>query len=376
MNTEFTAEERLRYSRHLIMPELGAEGQARLKNARVLCIGAGGLGSPAALYLTAAGVGTIGIVDSDKVDLSNLQRQILHRTTDVGRPKVTSAGETLRALNPGVRLQLHQCDFRSDNAMELVADYDIVIDGSDNFATRYLSNDVCVFTGKPNVYGSVFRFDGQASVFAPHLGSGCYRCMFPQPPPPGTVPSCAEAGVLGVLPGIIGTMQALEAIKLILGFGETLLGRLLHFDAARMRFREFKLRRDPACPVCGENPTITAAIDYERFCSGETAEPKSMSVHELKQKLATNSVAVVDVREPWEHDIAQLSAATLIPLGDLPDRVDELPRDRDLALLCRSGVRSAMAVQFLEGAGFSRAYNVEGGILAWAEEIDPSLPRY
>src|SRR3989442_6436384 len=309
-----TREETTRYSRHLIMPEVTADGQRRLKAARVLCIGAGGLGSPAALYLAAAGVGTIGIVDFDDVDLSNLQRQILHGTKDVGRSKLESARDRLSDINPKIDIELHRCRFTSENASQLVGQYDVIVDGSDNFPTRYLSNDVCVFARKPNVYGSVFRFDGQTTVFAPHLGGPCYRCLFPEPPPPGSVPNCAQAGVLGVLPGIIGTIQANEAIKLILGVGEPLVGRLLYFDALKMKFREFNLRRDPQCPVCGDSPTITEPIDYEAFCGRAGAEEaksiRAISVHDLKRKLAqAHSVTLLDVREPFEYEIARIEGS-------------------------------------------------------------------
>jgi len=375
-----TKDEQLRYSRHLLMPEVGAEGQRRLKAARVLCIGAGGLGSPAALYLVAAGVGKIGIVDLDDVDLSNLQRQILHGTKDVGRKKVESARDRLREMNPHIDIELHECRFSSNNALDLVSGYDVVVDGSDNFPTRYLSNDVCVWAQKPNVYGSVFRFDGQATVFAPHLGGPCYRCLFPEPPAPGTVPNCAEAGVLGVLPGIIGMIQAIETIKLILGLGETLVGRLLHFDALKMKFREFNVRRDPQCPVCGAQPTITEPIDYEQFCGiGEaTADAvPAISVHDLKQKMETNGVVtIVDVREPFEYEIARIEGSKLIPLGELPDRLDELDRDRYTVVHCHSGMRSAQAVQLLRREGFANVFNLAGGIAQWSEEIDPTVPKY
>ena len=378
---EFTQEERVRYSRHLMMPEVGAEGQKKLKAGRVLCIGAGGLGSPAALYLAAAGVGTLGIVDLDDVDLSNLHRQLLHGTKDIGRKKLESAQERLRDVNPNVAVERHECRFTSANARDIVENYDVVVDGSDNFPTRYLSNDVCVFARKPNVYGSIFRFDGQSTVFAPHLGGPCYRCLFPEPPEPGTVPSCAEAGVLGVLPGIIGTMQAIEAIKLLLGIGEPLIGRLLNFDALKMKFREFNLRRDPECPVCGENPTITELIDYEQFCGIAPAQSTeaipTISVHELKRKIEANgALTVLDVREPFEYEIAHISGSKLIPLGELPRRFDELARDGEIAVHCKSGKRSAQAVQLLRHAGFTNVANVTGGIDAWANEIDPSVPKY
>ena len=381
--TELSNEELTRYSRHLIMPEVTIDGQRRLKAARILCIGAGGLGSPAALYLAAAGVGTLGLVDNDAVDLTNLQRQILHGTKDVGRKKLESARDRLRDANPNVEIELHDARFASVNAQELVAPYDIVVDGSDNFPTRYLSNDVCVWARKPNVYGSVFRFDGQSTVFAPHLGGPCYRCMFPEPPPPGTVPNCAEAGVLGVLPGIIGMIQATETIKLILGLGQSLVGRLLHFDALKMKFREFNLRRDPQCPVCGEKPTITSPIDYEQFC-GVNATPATaqgnaipaISPGDLKNKIDQKSpVVILDVREQFEWDIARIEGATLIPLDELPDRFGEIDRDAEVVALCHSGMRSAMAVEFLRRQGFSRAANLEGGIDAWAEQIDSTMAR-
>jgi len=378
---EFTQEERVRYSRHLMMPEVGTEGQKKLKAGRVLCIGAGGLGSPAALYLAAAGVGTIGIVDLDDVDLSNLHRQLLHGTKDIGRKKLESARDRLRDVNPNVAIELHECRFTSVNAREIVKNYEVVVDGSDNFPTRYLSNDVCVFAQKPNVYGSIFRFDGQATVFAPHLGGPCYRCLFPEPPEPGTVPSCAEAGVLGVLPGIVGTVQAIEAIKLLLGIGEPLIGRLLHFDALKMKFREFNLRRDAECPVCGENPTITEPIDYEQFCGiapAQNAEAiPTISVQELKRKIEANgALTILDVREPFEYEIAHIDGSKLIPLGELPDRFEELPRDREIVAHCKSGKRSAQAVQLLRRAGFTNVVNVAGGIEAWANEIDPAMPKY
>src|ERR1700730_4742586 len=371
-----TNEERIRYSRHLIMPEVGAEGQRRLNAARVLCIGAGGLGSPAALYLAAAGVGKIGIVDPDDVDLSNLQRQILHGTKDVGRKKVESARDRLREMNPHIDIELHECRFSSNNALDLVSGYDVVVDGSDKFPTRYLSNDVCVWAQKPNIYGSVFRFDGQATVFAPHLGGPCYRCLFPEPPAPGTVPNCAEAGVLGVLPGIIGMVQAIEAIKLILGVGETLAGRLLHFDALKMKFREFNVRRDLECPVCGERPTITEPIDYDKF-GGIAADVSAISVHELKQKLdARETIQLIDVREPFEFEIARIDGAKLIPLGQLADRLHELKQNGETVVHCHRGPRSAQAVEMLRRAGFAPVYNLEGGIEAWADEIDPAMQKY
>lgn len=382
---QFSNDEIARYSRHLIMPEVTLEGQRKLKAARVLCIGTGGLGSPIALYLAAAGVGTLGLVDFDVVDFSNLQRQILHGTSDVGRAKLHSARDRIREVNPNVQVELHETLFKSDNAREIVAPYDVVIDGTDNFPTRYLSNDICVFLKKPNIYGSIFRFDGQCTVFAPHLGGPCYRCMFPEPPPPGLVPSCAEGGVLGVLPGIIGVMQAIEAVKLIMGIGEPLLGRLVHFDALKMRFREFKLRRDPNCPVCSANPTITDLIDYDQFCGlpqaaaeeAKAGEVPAINVRELKRRLdARENFVLVDVREPFEHDIARIPGSKLIPLGELPGRLSELDSADEIVLHCKSGRRSAQALRVLKEAGFARLWNVSGGIEAWADQIDPSVPKY
>jgi molybdopterin/thiamine biosynthesis adenylyltransferase/rhodanese-related sulfurtransferase len=380
-------EELARYSRHLILPEAGVDGQRRIKAARVLCIGAGGLGSPAALYLTAAGIGTLGLVDADRVDASNLQRQILYGTDDVGKPKLEKAQSRLREMNPEVQIVRYDTQLTSANAKEIIAPYDLVIDGSDNFPTRYLSNDVCVFARKPNIYGSVFRFEGQASVFAPHLGGPCYRCLFPEPPPPGAAPSCAEAGVLGVLPGIIGLIQATEALKLILGAGETLAGRLLHFDALKMKFREFQLRRDPACPVCGDAPTIFEPIDYEQFCAGPAADDDdwfaapagvpTISVRELKTKMEMKeALTLIDVREPYEYEIARIEGSRLIPLGELETQVSELPRSGMLVLQCHSGGRSEHAVRMLQEAGFENAVNLLGGIDAWSVEVDSTVPRY
>lgn len=369
-----------RYSRHLIMPEVGLDGQRRLKAARVLCIGAGGLGSPATLYLAAAGVGTIGLVDFDVVDFSNLQRQILHGTPDVGRPKLESARDRLTAVNPNVRIETHETALTSANAREILAGYDLVIDGTDNFPTRYLVNDACVLLGKPNVYGSIFRFEGQASIFgAP--GGPCYRCLYPEPPPPGLVPSCAEGGVLGVLPGIVGTIQATEAVKLLLGIGTPLVGRLLVFDALQMRFREFTLQRDPACPVCGEAPTIRELVDYEEFCGVGTrhaleAHEPEVTARELKALLASaEPPLLIDVREPHEARICRIPGARLIPLGDLPRRVAEIDGTRRIVVHCRSGQRSARAVSFLRGAGFD-AWNLKGGILDWIDQVDPTQPKY
>ena len=369
----FSDDERARYSRQLMLPQIGAAGQQRLKDARVLCIGAGGLGSPAALYLAAAGVGTLGLVDSDRVDLSNLHRQILHGTNDVGRAKLESARDRIAEANPHVNVVLHAERFVANNALDLVRDYDIVVDGSDNFPTRYASNDACVLAAKPNVYGSVFQFDGQAAVFAPHLGGPCYRCIFPEPPPPGAAPSCAEAGVLGVLPGIVGLIQAAEAIKLITGLGESLVGRLLHFDALKMSFREFKLRRDPQCPICGDAPTITEPQQIGAGCGA----PAALTVHELKAKLdAGEPLQLIDVREPDEHEIARIDSARLIPLAQLEQRRAEITADSPVVLFCHSGVRSAYAAELLRAAGLGQVLNLEGGIDAWSREIDPSVPRY
>jgi adenylyltransferase/sulfurtransferase len=377
-----TNDEILRYSRHLIMPEVGMEGQQKLKAAKVLCIGAGGLGSPLALYLTAAGVGTLGIVDFDVVDFTNLQRQIIHSTSDVGRKKLDSAAEKLKAINPFVNLRTFETRLSSENALELFREFDIVADGTDNFPTRYLVNDACVLTGKPNVYGSIFRFEGQASVFATEDGP-CYRCLYPEPPPPGLVPSCAEGGVLGILPGLVGVMQATEAIKLILGIGDPLIGRLLLIDALGMKFRELKLRKNPECPACGRNRTITKLIDYNEFCGirGEetpvsTTGIPTMQVEELKRRLdAGDNLFVLDVREPHEYQICNINGY-LIPLGDLPKRVSELDSSREIVAHCRSGVRSGKAVEFLQQAGFKKVHNLAGGILAWADRIDPKMPKY
>ncbi|MFY9675016.1 MAG: molybdopterin-synthase adenylyltransferase MoeB [Terriglobales bacterium] len=374
-------DEILRYSRHLIMPEVGMEGQQKLKAARVLCIGAGGLGSPLSLYLTAAGVGTLGIVDFDVVDYTNLQRQIIHTTNDVGRKKLDSAAEKLMALNPFLNLRTFETKLTSANALELFREFDIVADGTDNFPTRYLVNDACVLTGKPNVYGSIFRFEGQASVFATEDGP-CYRCLYPEPPPPGLVPSCAEGGVLGILPGLVGVIQATETIKLILGQGESLAGRLLLVDALGMKFRELKLRKNPDCPVCGTNRTITKLIDYEEFCGirGQEAAPENdvpaISVEELKKKLdAKADIFILDVREPHEYQICNLNGY-LIPVGDLPKRVNELDSSREIIAHCKMGGRSAKAVNFLRRSGFKKVYNLTGGITAWAEKVDPTMPKY
>jgi molybdopterin/thiamine biosynthesis adenylyltransferase/rhodanese-related sulfurtransferase len=368
-----------RFSRHLLLPEVGEEGQRRLKNARILCVGAGGLGSPAALYLAAAGVGTIGIVDFDVVDFSNLHRQIIHGTSDVGRSKLTSARERIGALNPDVRVETIEAPFKAANAREIVDGWDVVLDGTDNFAARYVVNDACVLYGKPNAWGSIFRFEGQASVFAAP-GGPCYRCLHPEPPPPGLVPSCAEAGVLGVLPGIIGTIQATEALKLVLRVGEPLIGRFLMFDGLKMRFREIKLARDPDCPICGANPTIRELFDYDEYCTSSTPAEKratDVTVQELKALIdAGRAPSIVDVREPFEAELCSIPGAMLIPLGELPRRLDELPEDRDLVVLCKSGSRSARAVAILREKGFAQARNLAGGILAWIDEVDSSLTRY
>ena len=374
-------DEILRYSRHLIMPEVGMEGQQKLKAAKVLCVGTGGLGSPLTLYLAAAGIGTLGIVDFDVVDSSNLQRQVIHSTADVGRKKIDSAAEKLKNLNPYLNIRKFETKLTSENALEIFKDFDIIADGTDNFPTRYLVNDACVLTGKPNAYGSVFRFEGQASVFATKDGP-CYRCLYPEPPPPGVVPSCAEGGVLGILPGLVGVIQATEVIKLILGNGEPLIGRLLLVDSLAMKFRELKLRKNPDCPVCGTHPTVTKLIDYNEFCGirGEEAPvaetTSDMQVEELKRRLdAGDDIFVLDVREPHEYQICNIKGH-LIPLGDLPKRVSELDSSKEIVAHCRSGVRSAKAVDFLRQAGFKNVRNLAGGILAWADRVDPKMPKY
>ncbi|MDQ4000146.1 MAG: molybdopterin-synthase adenylyltransferase MoeB [Actinomycetota bacterium] len=382
---QLSNEEIARYSRHLIMPEVALDGQKKLKSARVLTIGAGGLGSPLALYLAAAGVGTLGIVDFDIVDESNLQRQIIHGTSDLGRPKMESARDRIQDINPNVSVEAFEEALSSENALEIFEDFDVIVDGTDNFPTRYLVNDASVLSGKPNVYGSIFRFEGQASVFYAKEGP-CYRCLYPEPPPPGLVPSCAEGGVLGILPGAIGTIQATETVKLILGIGEPLIGRLLLYDALGMSFKEMKLRKDPNCPVCGENPTVTELIDYQEFCgipqaqqAEDVDELPEIGVQDLKEKLeAGERVAVLDVREPHEYEVANLEAqgAKLIPLGELPERLAELNQNDEIAVHCKTGGRSARAVKILQNAGFGNVYNVEGGITAWSEEIDPSIPKY
>jgi len=376
-------EEILRYSRHLIMPEVTLEGQKKLKAARVLCVGTGGLGSPLAMYLAAAGVGTLGLVDFDVVDCTNLQRQVLHYTSDVGRLKLDSAIDKLKAINPFVEIKRFDTYLSSQNALEIFAGFDIIADGTDNFATRYLVNDACVLSRKPNVYASIFRFEGQASIFATKAGP-CYRCLYPEPPPPGLVPSCAEGGVLGVLPGLLGVIQATEVIKLILGVGEPLMGRLLLVDALAMRFRELRVRKNPECPVCGANPTVKELIDYNQFCGirGEESEASTsikvpeIQPEELKRRLdAKEDIFVLDVREPHEYQICNIHGH-LIPLGDLPTRVHELDSSREIVVHCKSGARSAKAVGFLRQSGFKRATNLAGGILAWAERIDRSVPKY
>ena len=386
---ELTNDEVKRYSRHLIMPEVGVDGQRKLKAGRVLCIGAGGLGSPVALYLAAAGVGRIGIVDFDTVDFSNLQRQVLHGTPDVGRSKLQSARDRLNAINPEVHIDTYETSLTSKNALDLFRGYDVIVDGTDNFPTRYLVNDACVLLRKPNAYGSIFRFEGQASVFA-FPGGPCYRCLYPEPPPPGLVPSCAEGGVLGVLPGVIGMIQATETIKLILGTGNPLVGRLLLYDALNMRFRELKLRRDPACPVCGDHPTVKELIDYEQFCGikpAATAASKpdlpaelETTVEELKARIDRGEpLFILDVREPNEYQIARIPGSTLIPLGELPKRFAEVPSGPgapDVVVHCKMGGRSAKAVRQLADRGFTNVKNLKGGILAWADRIDPSVAKY
>jgi sulfur-carrier protein adenylyltransferase/sulfurtransferase len=382
---QLTNDEIKRYSRHLIMPEVGVDGQRKLKAAKVLCIGAGGLGSPVAMYLAAAGVGTLGIVDFDVVDFSNLQRQILHGTPDVGRSKLASAKDRLQAINPEIKIETYETALSSENALDLFRPYDVIVDGTDNFPTRYLVNDACVLLGKPNAYGSIFRFEGQASVFGAKDGP-CYRCLYPEPPPAGLVPSCAEGGVLGVLPGVIGTIQAMETIKLILGVGEPLVGRFLIFDALRMKFRELKLRKDPDCPVCGTHPTVKALIDYEQFCGipaaasepvAVTSNATEISSVELKQRLDRGDhLTIIDVREPNEFQINRIAGSTLIPLGDVPRRYAELDPADEIVVHCKMGGRSAKAADFLRSVGFKRVLNLRGGILDWIDKVDPSQPKY
>lgn len=383
IDNQLRSEERQRYARHIIMPEVGAEGQLKLKAAKVLCVGTGGLGSPIAMYLAAAGVGTIGIVDFDTVDASNLHRQIIHFTNDVGRPKLDSAEEKIKAINPNVAVRKFETRLTSANALEIFKDFDVIVDGTDNFPTRYLVNDACVLTGKPNVYGSIFRFEGQASVFATKEGP-CYRCLYPEPPPPGMVPSCAEGGVLGILPGLVGVIQATEAIKLILGNGEPLIGRLLLVDSLTMRFREMRLKKSADCPMCGEKPSIRELIDYNQFC-GTTEKPEEkpqqmgipeMSVEELKRRMdAQDDLQVLDVREHNEYQICNIGAK-LIPLGELPMRMSELDKDKETVVHCRSGKRSLMAALLMQEMGFKKVHNLAGGILAWADKIDPAMPKY
>jgi len=385
---ELNKDEIARYSRHLIMPEVGMEGQRKLKSASILLIGAGGLGSPLGLYLAAAGIGRLGLVDFDVVDYSNLQRQVLHGTKDVGRPKLHSAKDRLADINPHVQIDTYELALRSDNALKIVREYDVIIDGTDNFQTRYLANDASVLEGKPNVYGSIFRFDGQASVFYPKAGGPCYRCLYPEPPPPGLVPSCAEGGVLGILPGIIGVIQATEAIKLIIGQGETLIGRLLLFDALKMRFKELKLRRNPECPLCGENPTIKELIDYDQFCgiTPAAAQPQAAEISDweitpaqLKERLDRGErVTIIDVREPHEWQIANLEnyGSRLIPLGQFGDRVNELNPEDEIVVHCKMGGRSAKAYEVMKKAGFKKIKNLKGGILAWADQVDRGMPKY
>ena len=374
-----TKDEILRYSRHLIMPEVGTEGQLKLKAAKVLLVGTGGLGAPLGLYLAAAGVGRIGLVDFDVVDFTNLQRQVIHGTSDVGRKKLDSAADRMREINPFVRIDKHEVALSSENALGILRDYDIIVDGTDNFPTRYLVNDACVLLGKPNVYGSIFRFEGQATVFA-YAGGPCYRCLYPEPPPPGLVPSCAEGGVLGILPGTIGLIQATETVKLILGIGEPLVGRLLLYDALAMRFRQLKLRKNPECPVCGEHPTVTKLIDYQQFCGIPQQPPAAVEgdidAVEVKARIDRgDSFVLIDVREPHEYQICRIPYAKLIPLGQLPQRVNELDRDIEIVAHCKSGMRSAKAVDLLKKAGY-RARNMKGGILAWSDKVDPSVPKY
>jgi molybdopterin/thiamine biosynthesis adenylyltransferase/rhodanese-related sulfurtransferase len=380
---ELNNEEIRRYSRHLILPEVGLAGQKKIKAASVLCIGAGGLGSPIAMYLAAAGIGKIGIVDFDTVDYSNLQRQILHTDADVGRPKAQSAKETIHGINPNCEVVIHNTRITSENALDLIRPYDIVVDGTDNFPTRYLTNDACVLLKKPNVYGSIFRFEGQASVFAPHLGGPCYRCLYPEPPPPGMVPSCAEGGVLGVLPGIIGCIQATEILKLAIVKGTSLVGRLVLFNALDMKFRELKLRKDPQCPICGEHPTIKELIDYETFCGivpepENAGNPDEVTVQDMKKALDDPKlgIKVIDVREAFEYEIAKVEGVPLLPLSELRSRFTELDPNTQYYLLCKVGARSASAMEFLRQQGFKYVKNVKDGINAWSAEIDRNVPRY
>lgn len=369
-------EETLRYARHIIMPEVGLTGQLRLKESSVLIVGAGGLGSPALMYLAAAGVGRIGIVDFDLVDATNMHRQVIHGTSDIGRSKLDSASESIIEINPNVQVVKHEALLTSENALEIIGEYDIVVDGTDNFPTRYLVNDACVILGKPNVYGSIFRFDGQATVFG--FGGGpCYRCLYPEPPPPGTVPSCAEGGVLGILPGIIGLIQATETIKIILGVGELLVGRLLLYDALAMRFQELKIKRDIECPVCGDNPTVRVLIDYESFCGLRTPFEKEIEPLQLKAKIERGEKFVlIDVREPHEYEINRIKGSLLIPLGELPSRISELSLEDEIVVHCLSGGRSSEACEFLKNAGFEKVENLRGGIRSWIKEVEPEMAEY
>ena len=379
---ELSTDELRRYSRHLSLPEVGLAGQKKICASSVLCIGAGGLGSPISMYLAAAGIGRIGIVDFDAVDITNLQRQILHGTNDIGRAKTESAKDTLHRINPHTKVVVHNQRLTSQNALAILEAYDFVVDGTDNFPTRYLTNDACVLLKKPNIYGSIFRFEGQASVFAPHLGGPCYRCLYPEPPPPGMVPSCAEGGVLGVLPGIIGLIQATEVLKLALGTGESLLNRLLLFDALAMKFRELKLRRDPACPVCGHHPVIKQLIDYEDFCGvkmkPDAMHPDEVTVQEMKNALSKPElgIKVIDVREPEEYQIAHVEGVSLFPLSQLAQRFQELDPGQSYYIHCKVGARSLRAVEFLRQQGFKQVKSVRGGITAWSREIDPKVPNY
>lgn len=381
--SKLTRDEMAQYARHLIMPEVGVKGQERLKDAKVLLVGAGGLGSPAALYLAAAGVGRIGLVDSDVVDRSNLHRQVLYGQRSVGKPKLQAAAERLTDLNPHVTIDTHETYFRAENADDILRDYDIILDGTDNFPTRYLCNDVATLQGKPNVHASIFRFEGQASVFDARKGP-CYRCLYAKPPPPGLVPSCAEGGVLGVLPGIMGSIQAVETVKLVLGIGEPLIGKLLLFDALSMEFTTLQLQKDPSCPLCGKSPTQRGLIDYEEFCGvpsakegARQAEADEVTATQLAEALRSERPPLLlDVREPWEAELASIPGAVLIPMGSVPERANQLPLDRDIVVQCHSGMRSARIVQLLRSLGFSRARNLAGGISAWSEEVDPSVPRY
>ena len=381
---ELDNDEICRYSRHLILPEVGLAGQKKICATSVLCIGAGGLGSPIAMYLAAAGIGKLGLADFDAVELSNLQRQVIHGTDDIGRPKTQSARDSIHRLNPNVEVIVHNVQITRQNALDVIRPYDIVVDGTDNFPTRYLTNDACVLLHKPNVYGSIFRFEGQASVFAPHLGGPCYRCLFPEPPPPGMVPSCAQGGVLGVLPGIIGLIQTTEILKLALGIGSSLVSRLLLFDALEMKFRELKLRRDPQCPLCGEHPTITDLIDYQMFCgltpssSKPVMNPDEVTVQEMKRALDDSQlgIKVIDVREPGEYQIARVEGVSLMPLSTLARRFTELDPNQHYYIHCKAGARSLQALHFLRKHGFNQLNSVRGGIDAWSDQIDRTVPKY